>query len=173
MSKPTITIDSIQYNFNGPPGRQRDEYTLKMRLTNCDTTKCRMFIASEHNGKEYTEEEIDEGLSGEIELILFGATKFHIYLFCGDLGKYNKKIYYEDNIVENMRKFCEDGNGCTMTKETINVAPPPPRGGRRRKSHPRSSGSRRSGSRRSGSKRHGSKRRGGSRRRRGGSRRRR
>ena len=170
MSKPTINIDLIQYkNYNGPPGRQRDEYTLKMRLTNCDTTKCRMFIASEHDGKEYTEEEIDEGLSGEIELLLFGSTKFHLYLFCGDLGKYNNKLYYEDNIVENMRKFCEDGNGCTMTKETINVAPPPsPRGGRRRKSHPRSSGSKRSGS-----KRHGSKRSGGSRRRHGGSRRRR
>ena len=169
MSKPTINIDSIQYNnYIGRPGWQRHEYTLKMRLTNCDTTKCRMFIASEHDGKEYTQEEIDEGegLSGEIVLTLFGATKFHLYLFCGDLGKYNNKFYYEDNIVENMRKFCEDGNGCTMTKETFNVAPPPPpRGGRRRKSHPRSSGSKRSGSKRSGSRRHGSRRRSGSRRR--------
>jgi hypothetical protein len=153
MSKPTINIGVIQYRKNG---LGQDEYELKMQLTNCDPTQCRMFIASEHDGKEYIQEEYDDLQLEEMGLTLFGATTFHLYLFCGNLDQF--KNYHGNDIIEKMRTFCQDpGNGCTMTKETIRVASPP-RGGRHRKSHPRSSGSKRRGSKRSGSKRSGSKR---------------
>ena len=109
-------------------------------------------------------------------LTLYDATTFHIYLFFGEGVKIFDDMVHYPNLkkkFKRMREFCEsadsnpdsDYSGCTVTKETIKVLLA---GGRRRKSHPRSSGSKRSGSRRSGSKRSG-----GSRRRHGGSRRRR
>lgn len=173
--KPTMVVGPVNY----VPTNNRDEYSVSVELINCDPAKCRMIVTMEKelltrdaSGvskriKEFAMEELVD-LKTKVDLTLYDATTFHIYLFCGDVSMLDNKQYYPtlQKKFKHMRDFCKSADSdCTVTKETINVILT---GGRRRKSHPRSSGSRRSGSKRSGSKRSG-----GSRRRHGGSRRRR
>jgi hypothetical protein len=174
MSKPTMVVSPANY----VPNKDRDEYSVSVELKNFDPAECRMIVTMEKDGKEIPMEEIVE-LKPKVDLTLYDATTFHIYLFFGEGVKIFDDMVHYPNLkkkFKRMREFCEspdsdpdsDYSGCTITKETINVLLA---GGRRRKSHPRSSGSKRhgskrSGSKRSGSKRSGSKRHGGSRRRR-------
>lgn len=168
MSEPTMVVGPANY----VPTEYRDEYSVSVELKNCDLAKCRMIVTMEKDGKEFPMEEIDE-LKPKVDLTLFGATTFHIYLFCGEgVSMFDDKQHYPTlkKQFKKMLEFCEspdsnpgsDYSGCTVTKETIAVLLA---GGRRRKSHPRSSGSKRRGSKRRGSRRRGSRRRSGSRRR--------
>jgi len=121
------------------------------------TMEKELLIGEDKKIKEIFMKELVE-LKSKVYLTLYDATKFHIYLFCGDVSMFDNVQYYPSlqKKFKHMREFCvSPDSDCTVTKETINVLLA---GGRRRKSHPRSSGSKRSGSKRSGSKRSGSKR---------------
>jgi len=153
MSKPTMVVNPAYHVPTKYP-----DVSVSVELKNFDPAKCRMIVTMEKDGKEIPMKEIVE-LKPKVDLTLFGATTSHIYLFCGEgVSMFDDDKYYPTFIkkFEHMREFCESpDSGCTVTKKTINALLT---GGRRRKSHPRSSGSKHSGSKRRGSKRSGSKR---------------
>jgi hypothetical protein len=165
MSKPELVIGPIQYGFNEGRYNHGDQYSYTAKLKNCNPEQCKVFMTVDHEGREMPLEEFEISRSGELDINLPGSNTYHMYLFCGsklmDAFKYNYDVKFEK-----IHDYCKDpANECTITKETIHAVPPPPIGGRHRKSHRRSSGSKRCGSKRRGSKRRGSKRCGSKRRR--------